>query len=97
MAGLLQLIFAIAFIALACVFTYKATLPLCLKIIDLCFVSFYFRMGICIFLALAFFAVGILQLRDFFKEPNPGLALFFPLSFLVTGIFLFLGLRKPNK
>lgn len=95
-SGFLQLIFALAFLALACIFTYKITLPLCLKIIELCIDSPRFRMGISIFLALAFCAVGILQLKDFLEEPDLGLAIFFPLSFFVMGIFLFLGLHKQN-
>lgn len=89
-SGLLQLIVAIAFIVLVCFVTYKLTLPICLKIIDLCFESTNFRLGICTFLALAFCAVGILQLQDFIEEIEHGLTWFFPLSFLSSGIFLFL-------
>ena len=89
-AGPLQLILAIAFVVLVCFFTYKVMLPICLKIIDLCFESTVFRMGICIFLVFVFCAVGILQLIDFLEETDHGLSWFFPLSFLSSGIFVFL-------
>lgn len=93
----LQLVVAIAFVALVCILTYKIILPLCLKIIDLCFKSTVFRTGVCILLALAFCAVGILQLKDFIQESEYGLSWFFPLSFLVSGIFLFLIFWKRKK
>ncbi len=89
-AGLGQLILAIAFVGLVSFFTYKVTLLTCLKSIELCFESTIFRRGICILLALIFCAVGILQLRDFVKESEQGLSRLFPLSFLSSGIFLFL-------
>ena len=95
-AALLQLFFAFGFIILVCVFTYKMTLPLCLKVIDLCFDSAHFRIGICLFLAMAFCAVGMLQLRDFVKETGPDLSRYFPLYFFVSGFFLLIGLRKQN-
>ncbi len=96
LTGLLQLIFAIPFVALVCFVTYKVTLPICLKIIDFGFESAHFRTGICIFLALAFCAVGILQLRHFIEEVEHGLSWFFPLSFLSSGFFLFLIFWKRN-
>lgn len=89
-AGLLQLILAIAFVALACFIIYKVTLPIILKIIDLGFESTIFRLGICIFLALAFCAFGILLLKDFIEETEHGMSWFFPLYFLTSGFFLFL-------
>lgn len=95
-AGLLQLFFAFAFLALACIFTYKITLPLGLKIIDLCFDSTHFRLGMSIFLAVVFCAVGILQFKDFIEETDPGMSRFFPLSFFVSGIFLFLGFQMQK-
>jgi hypothetical protein len=90
MNAFLQLILAITFVVLACFLTYKITLPICLKIIDLCFESKVFRIGICIFLAGLFCAVGIVQLKDFANETGHGLHSFFPLSFSSSGIFLFL-------
>ena len=97
MSGLLQLILAIAFVALVCFFTYRVMLPICLKIFDLCSESTAFRRGTCILLALIFCAVGILQLIDFLEETDPGLAWFFPLSFLSSGIFIFLIFCKRKK
>ncbi len=96
-AGVLQLILAIAFVALACFITYKVALSICLKIIDLGFESTTFRLGICIFLALAFCAIGILMLKDFIEETEPGLSRFFPLFFLASGIFLFLIFWKRKE
>lgn len=95
-AGFLQLIFALAFLALACILTYKITLPLGLKIIDLCFDSEHFRIGVSILLAMVFCAIGVLQLKDFLEEPDSDLSRFFLLSFFVSGIFLFLGFRKRD-
>jgi hypothetical protein len=95
--SLLQLILAIAFVVLVCFFTYKATLPIGLKIIDFCIESNIFRTGICILLALVFCAVGILQLIDFVVEVEPGISWFFPLSFLSSGIFLFLIFWKRKE
>ena len=97
LGSLLQLILAIGFVASACVFTYKVMLPICLKIIDLGFESHIFRRGVCIVLALAFCAVGILQLKDFSEEIESGLSRFFPFSFLSSGIFLFLIFWKRKK
>jgi hypothetical protein len=95
--GLLQLTLAIAFVVLVCFLTYKTVLPACLKIIDLCFKSTIFRVGTCIFLALAFCAVGIFQLKDFVEETEHGLSRFFPLYFLISGFFLFLIFWKRKK
>lgn len=89
MSIFLQLIFAFAFVALACFVMYKVSMPICLKVIDLCFDSRVFRTGIYIFLALAFCALGIMQLIDFTKGIEPGLSRFFPGSFLCSGLFLF--------
>jgi len=91
---LLQLFFAFAFVILGCIFTYKMTLALALKIIDLCFDSTLFRMGVIFFLAVVFCVVGALQLKDFIEKTDSGLSRFFPLSFFVSGIFLLLGFRK---
>ncbi len=89
MSLLLQLILVLGYVALACFVAYKISMPICLKIIDLCFDSHTFRIGISIFLALAFFAAGIMQLIDFSKGIEPGLSRFFPGSFLCSGLFLF--------
>lgn len=97
LGSLLQLLLAIGFVVLACFFTYKLMLPICLKIIDLGFESHIFRRGICIVLALAFCAIGIVQLKDFFEEIEPGLSRFFPFSFLSSGLFLFLIFWKRKK
>ena len=94
--NLFQLFFAIAFVVLVCVFMNKVILPLALKVFNLSFKSPVFRIIICCFLALFFVVGGIIQLNDFMKESNPGLARFFPLSFLVSGIFVFLGSQKHN-
>jgi hypothetical protein len=94
LAPMLQLFLALIFVALVCVITYKITLPLIIKIVNLSIESTRFRMGLSFLLAAMFFAIGALQLSDFIEESNPGLSRFFPLSFLITGIWLFLGLRK---
>lgn len=96
-SGLLQLILALAFVALACLLTYKITVPICLKIFDLGLRSTIFRKGICITLALFFGAVGILMLKDFIEETEHGLTRYFPLLFLTSGFFLFLLFWKPKK
>ncbi len=96
MTAILQLILACGFIIGVCFGTYKLVLPICLKIIDLCFESYLFRMAVSIFLALAFCAVGIMQLIDFTKEIEHGLSCFFPLSFLVSAFFLFMTLKKQK-
>lgn len=90
MTSFLHSLLAITFIVLICFIAYKIILPVCLKIIDLCFESHTFRIGIGIFLALAFCAIGALQLKDFVEKPEPGMSSFFPLSFLTSGIFLIL-------
>jgi hypothetical protein len=97
LTGILQLALAIAFVVLVCVVTYKAVLAVCLKIIDLCFESTIFRFGICILLASVFCVMGILQLKDFVEETEHGMSRFFPLSFLASGIFLFLIFWKRKK
>jgi hypothetical protein len=89
-AGLLQLLFGLGFLAGVCFLTYKITLPIGLKMIDLCCKSARFRIGICIFLAAVFCAVGLVQLNDFFEETGSDLARFFPLSFFASSIFLVL-------
>lgn len=94
LSGLFQLILAITFVVLACAVIYKITLPMCLKIIDLCLESTKFRRGICIFLALVFCVIGMMQLKDFVEDTDHGLSRFFPLSFLSSGIFLFLAFWK---
>ncbi len=94
---LLQLLCACIFLVLVCTITYKMTLPVGLKIIELCLESSRFRAGVSFFLALIFGAVGILQLIDFMEETGPDLSRFFPLSFLITAIFLFLGLLSVAK
>ena len=96
-AGLLQLILAIAFVALVCFITYKATLPILLKIIDLSFESVIFRLGTWIFLALAFCATGIMMLKDFIGETEYGLSWLFPFYFLISGFFVFLIFWKRKK
>lgn len=97
MSTMLQLILGIGFVVLACFLTYKITVPICVKIIDLCFVSPIFRRGTSIFLAVIFGAVGILLLEDFTQEIKQDLSCFFPLSFLLSGIFLFLTFWKRGK
>jgi len=94
MINLIQLFLAIALIILACIATYKITVPLCLKIIDLCFDSNHFRVGICIFMAIAFCTAGLFQLKDFVTSTEFDLSWFFPLSLFVSGIFLVLGFLK---
>lgn len=96
MIFLLKLIFIIGFIVFVCMITYKLTLPLGLKIIDLSFESPVFRVSACFFLAVFFFVGGIMQLQDFMEGSNLSLSRFFPLSFLVMVICVFLGLRKQN-
>jgi len=93
---LLQLLFAIGFIGLLCFVTYKITLYLGLKIIDLCFASSLFRKGLSAFLALIFGVTGGWQLHDFIQEPKPDLSRFFPLSFFVSGVFVILAFRKQR-
>lgn len=95
-AILLQLLFAIGFISLLCFVTYKITLYLSFKIIDLCYASSLFRRAMCAFLALIFLVVGGLQLHDFIQKSMIALSQFFPLSFLVAGIFLMLAFRKQR-
>lgn len=97
MTGFLQLFLGIAFLVLVCFIAYKIILPICLKIIDLCFESNIFRFGVCIFLALVFCAIGILQLKDFIQETEPEMSKFFPLSFLASGIFLILTFWKRKS
>jgi hypothetical protein len=96
MAGLLQLLFALAFIAFVCFVTYKITLPICLKIIDLCFESPRFRLGVLIFFAVAFAVLGIWQLKDFLEGVLPNLSRFFPLYFLISVIFVYLIYRNQK-
>ena len=91
---LLQLFFALAFVSVTCFATYKITLPLLIKIVDLSIKSARFRMGISFFLAVMFCAIGALQLSDYIEDMGLSLSRFFPLSFLIAGIFVFLGLRK---
>jgi len=97
--AIFQIIFAIAFIFLACFITYKVTAYLAFKIIDLIFESKRFRRATCIVLALLFAAVGAMQLSDFLdKTPRP-LARFFPLSFFCAALFLVLlvlDIRRKN-
>ena len=90
MSIILQLILAIAFIALVCFLLYKTVLPLCLKIIDLSLKSSVFRKSSSLLLALAFGAVGILQLIDFLHGIERSMTMFFPLSFLASAIFIYL-------
>jgi len=87
MSIILQLILAVVFIALVCFLTYKAVLPVCLKIIDLSIESPVFRKSLCLLLALAFGVAGTLQLIDFSHETGPDKSKFFPLSFLSSAIF----------
>ena len=94
---LVQLSLAISFVILVCVATYKLTLPLALKIIDLCKISPFFRKGACIFFAIVFFITGLFQLKDFLKEIDSDLTQFFPLTLLAAGIFLFLGLQNQKR
>ena len=93
-SSILQLVLAIGFVALTCFLFYKIILPINLKIIDLCMESDIFRIGICITLALAFYASGIVQLKDFNESAERNLSRFFPLSFLSSLIFLFLAFCK---
>lgn len=88
MPVIFQLILAIVFIALVCFLTYKAVLPVCLKIIDLSIEFPVFRKSLCLFLALAFGIVGILQLIDFSHEAKESIP--FLLSFLSSAIFFYL-------
>lgn len=92
-AILFQFFIALVFVILVCIFHIKITLPMGLKIFDLTLKSKLFRVGICIFFAVAFSALGVMQLTDFIEKPTLRC---FPFSFLNTGIFLFLGLHKRN-
>ena len=94
--SLFQLFFAIAFVVIVCFISYKMTISLALKVFDLILESSRFRMGICFFLAVIFFAVGVVQLNDFMEGLGLSLSQFFPLSFLITGIFVFLGSKKQS-
>ena len=87
---LLQLLLGFAFIGLACFLTYKMTLHLALKIIDLCFAHPLFNIGVTFFFAVVFCAIGIFQLKVFIEEGS-NLSRFFPLSFISSAICLFLG------
>ncbi len=91
-SSFLKISLIIAYVALACYLTYKITITLMDKVIDLCFDSPKFRIGLCLILSLAFCALGLLQLTDYLKGTGPSLALFFPLSFSLSGILLFLGI-----
>lgn len=90
MSIILQLIFVLAFIVLVCFLTYKAVLPVCLKIIDLSIKSPIFRKSLCLFLALAFGVVGVFQLIDVFHEAEEGMFKFALLSFLSSALFIYL-------
>jgi hypothetical protein len=94
---ILQLTLGIGFVVMVCFLAYKVVLPACLKIIDICFKSNLFRLGVCIFLALIFCGFGVLQLKDYREEIEHGMSRFFPLSFLASGIFLFLIFWKVKK
>ncbi len=85
---------ALGFLGLVSFITYKITLPLGLKIIDLCFDSPVFCSRIFFCFAITFFIVGILQFKDYFELSSSSLSLFFPLSFFLSGIFVYLGLLK---
>jgi len=54
----------VAYVALACYLTYKIAITLMDKVIDLCFDSPKFRIGLSLILSLAFLALGLLQLID---------------------------------
>lgn len=85
---------ALGFLALVSIITYKLTLPLGLKLIDLCFDSPVFCSRLFFCFAIAFFIVGVFQLKDYFELSSSSLSLFFPLSFFISGIFVYLGLLK---
>ncbi|MDR3503660.1 MAG: hypothetical protein P4L79_13870 [Legionella sp.] len=89
----LQLILALTFIAVLCFATYKVTVLLGAKLIDLTFKSINFCRGVCVFLALCFFLVGVLSYQDFITQTGPDLSRFFPLFCVCGGFFLFLSLR----
>lgn len=93
----LKLFFAVVFVIFVCIFAYKITYLLCSKIIDLCFNSVYSSVFLCALLALFFCTVGVMQLKDFIQETHFDLSAFFPLSFLVAGICLYLGYRIIRK
>jgi hypothetical protein len=96
MAFLVKFFFIVSFLAIIGIITYKVILPIGLKIIDFTFDSLCFRFAISIFLAIFFFVGGIMQLRAFLGELSINLSLFFPLSFFLTGICLYLGLQAKN-
>ena len=98
MAGkILLIIIALAYILLMCFITYKVTVKLSMKLIDLCFDSPRFRSVSMITFMIIFFLVGLFQLHDFLTENNTGLAQFFPLSFIALGLAMFLFLRNQTR
>lgn len=91
---LLHFLGALAFIAMMSFSTYKIILPLGLKIINLCLKSHRFSAGISFFLAICFCVSGIFQFNDFITEADLSLSHFFPLSFISSGLLLFVGFRN---
>lgn len=91
---ILLICLALGFLAVVSIITYKITLPLGLKVIDLCFDSPHFSSRLFFCFAIVFFIFGIFQLKDYFGISSSSLSLFFPLSFSMSGIFIYLGLLK---
>jgi hypothetical protein len=94
--AIIQLTLALIFIVIMCFSTYKVTVFLGTKMIDLMFKSINFSRGIGIFFALCFFLVGTISYQDFIAQTGPDLSKGFPLFFLCGGLFLFLSLHAKH-
>ncbi len=95
---ILHMLFAMSFVVAVCYFSYKFLAFLIDKIDEkldlnhLFFDSKPFQIGINAFFAFCFLAGGILQFKDYREGKFLNLSTFFPLSFVIFGIFLFFAL-----
>ena len=93
----LQFLLALTSIVIVGLLTYKITLFLGYKIIDVYSQPCWARKIISLLIGLFFGMMGAIQLEDFMLEDHLSLSAAFPLTFLVAGFFLFAAYSLDHK